>query len=66
MASSDGGTFLAQAAQPAPANGPRRISFVAGTRLMFLEHSPASWDAASFWCAATDFNIAEDRPHLPG
>ena len=35
MASSDGGTFLAQAAQPAPANGPRRISFVAGTRRDF-------------------------------
>ena len=35
MASSDGGTFLAQAAQPAPANGPRRISFVAGTRRVF-------------------------------
>lgn len=42
------------------------LAFVAGTRLMFLEHSPASWDAASFWCAATDFNITEDRPHLPG
>ncbi|MFM8988982.1 MAG: hypothetical protein ACKOUS_04835, partial [Alphaproteobacteria bacterium] len=32
MASGDGVVFLAQAAQQAPANGPRRIAFVAGTR----------------------------------
>ena len=36
------------------------------SRLLLMESSPSSWDAASFFCAATDFNIAEDRPHLPG
>ncbi|MFM8473130.1 MAG: hypothetical protein ACKOBV_06385 [Candidatus Kapaibacterium sp.] len=42
------------------------LAFVALSRSMWCESSPVSWDAASFWCAATDFDIAADRPHLPG
>ncbi len=36
------------------------------SRLLTREHSPLSWDASSFFLAANDYNIAEDRPHLPG
>jgi hypothetical protein len=39
---------------------------ILGSRLLFVESSPSSWDASSFYLAATDFNIAADRPHLPG
>ncbi|MBL7999240.1 MAG: glycosyltransferase family 39 protein, partial [Candidatus Kapabacteria bacterium] len=30
------------------------------------EESPLLWDAGSFYLAAADYNITQDRPHLPG
>lgn len=40
--------------------------FVLCSRIIGSETSPLMWDAASFHLAATDYDISQDRPHLPG
>ncbi len=40
--------------------------FVLLTRWLGSEHAPLHWDPVNFFCAATDYSIAADRPHLPG
>ncbi|MBL7976633.1 MAG: hypothetical protein JNJ85_17090 [Candidatus Kapabacteria bacterium] len=35
-------------------------------RVACMEHAPLLYDSGNFFLAADDFNIAQDRPHLPG
>jgi len=41
-------------------------AFVLGSRIACMESAPLLYDSGNFFLAADDYNISQDRPHLPG